>query len=377
LRLLSKGLTIIKNHQLRVSGGLSGSVSVMTVILLVLGILFTGAGIVLVGFAVPINASALGQTFIISGTVAIVGGCVLVGLASALTQLARIAASLKEKPVSRTGRVAAAVQRAEEIFPDPRVLDEFQPEPRLAQVQVSQSHIAPNLGQGHIAHSPVSQALPGDLRLPEPVIADSVAAPAAAMPASSSAVASASALERLRATMARPSPTTDLDNVPLSPNGGQHPTAPVLDPQVLETAPSPRPVEPAPRGGSSDTTAKEPRLDFLFRPRPSRPAPSESFDALWPRRGARSAAEPAKIEDGGTMTAVAPPPAPLEDRRSSARVAGTIEESRPNVAILKSGVVDGMAYTLYADGSIEAQLPQGTVRFGSIAELRAHIENNS
>jgi hypothetical protein len=46
-------------------------------------------------------------------------------------------------------------------------------------------------------------------------------------------------------------------------------------------------------------------------------------------------------------------------------------------AILKSGVVDGMAYTLYADGSIEAQLPQGTVRFGSIAELRSHIENNS
>ena len=33
-----------------------------------------------------------------------------------------------------------------------------------------------------------------------------------------------------------------------------------------------------------------------------------------------------------------------------------------------------MAYTLYPDGSIEAQLPQGTVRFGSIAELRAHIE---
>ena len=47
------------------------------------------------------------------------------------------------------------------------------------------------------------------------------------------------------------------------------------------------------------------------------------------------------------------------------------------MAILKSGVVDGMAYTLYADGSIEAQLPQGTVRFGSIAELRAHIENNA
>jgi hypothetical protein len=53
------------------------------------------------------------------------------------------------------------------------------------------------------------------------------------------------------------------------------------------------------------------------------------------------------------------------------------EREPRSVAILKSGVVDGMAYTLYADGSIEAQLPHGTVRFGSIAELRAHIENNS
>ena len=44
------------------------------------------------------------------------------------------------------------------------------------------------------------------------------------------------------------------------------------------------------------------------------------------------------------------------------------------VAILKSGVVDGMGYTLYVDGSIEAELPQGTLRFASIDELRAHLE---
>jgi hypothetical protein len=36
-----------------------------------------------------------------------------------------------------------------------------------------------------------------------------------------------------------------------------------------------------------------------------------------------------------------------------------------------------MAYTLYADGSIEANLPEGTVRFSSIAELRAHIESSA
>ena len=43
----------------------------------------------------------------------------------------------------------------------------------------------------------------------------------------------------------------------------------------------------------------------------------------------------------------------------------------------KSGVVDGMAYTLYTDGSIEAKLPEGTIKFGSVAELRAHIKSNS
>jgi hypothetical protein len=73
--------------------------------------------------------------------------------------------------------------------------------------------------------------------------------------------------------------------------------------------------------------------------------------------------------------AAAAPEAPPE-RRADADFDAPPNDPRP-AAILKSGVVDGMAYTLYADGSIEAQLPQGTVRFGSIAELRAHIENSS
>ena len=47
------------------------------------------------------------------------------------------------------------------------------------------------------------------------------------------------------------------------------------------------------------------------------------------------------------------------------------------LTVLKSGIVDGMAYTLYSDGSIEAQLPQGLLRFGSISELRAHIEQDT
>ena len=49
-------------------------------------------------------------------------------------------------------------------------------------------------------------------------------------------------------------------------------------------------------------------------------------------------------------------------------------EDQPQVTVLKSGVVDGMAYSLYSDGSIEAQMPEGMMRFASINELRAHLD---
>ena len=47
------------------------------------------------------------------------------------------------------------------------------------------------------------------------------------------------------------------------------------------------------------------------------------------------------------------------------------------MTVLKSGVVDGMAYSLYSDGSIEAQMPEGMMRFASIDELRAHLDQRS
>ena len=70
--------------------------------------------------------------------------------------------------------------------------------------------------------------------------------------------------------------------------------------------------------------------------------------------------------------------APARDTFSPAPRRADPEAQKPRaVAILKSGVVDGMGYTLYVDGSIEAELPQGTLRFASINELRSHLEKNS
>ncbi|HXO69043.1 MAG TPA: DUF308 domain-containing protein, partial [Bradyrhizobium sp.] len=59
------------------------------------------------------------------------------------------------------------------------------------------------------------------------------------------------------------------------------------------------------------------------------------------------------------------------------RPAPTVRTEEPEpapVTVLKSGVVDGMAYSLYSDGSIEAQMPEGMMRFASIDELRAHLD---
>jgi hypothetical protein len=75
------------------------------------------------------------------------------------------------------------------------------------------------------------------------------------------------------------------------------------------------------------------------------------------RRGGRA---PSNFTEANAGADRYPPPARREDR--------------PGVTILKSGVVDGMAYSLYSDGSIEAQMPEGMMRFASIDDLRAHLD---
>lgn len=45
----------------------------------------------------------------------------------------------------------------------------------------------------------------------------------------------------------------------------------------------------------------------------------------------------------------------------------------PGVTVLKSGTIGGMSYKLFSDGSIEADLPDGTLRFASLQDLREHV----
>jgi len=99
-------------------------------------------------------------------------------------------------------------------------------------------------------------------------------------------------------------------------------------------------------------------------------APAKGFEDAWPtterpraeafRRAARA---PTTFQEPAAEEQLIPeryvPPAPAE-------TAG--------VTVLKSGTVDGMSYSLYSDGSIEAQMPEGMMRFSSIDELRDHLD---
>lgn len=292
----------------------------MSVILFILGSVVTGAGIVAIGFGIPINEFNLGNTLIVSGTIGFAAGLILIGLAAAVDQLSQIAKALRVRPATRPQ-------------PQPAELAAVRPPPPQAPMPAP----APAPAQA----KPAAPAPPRN-----PIFAK--AEPPEAEPSSE---VSSSAIERLRSSLTRKGGESPAENDAAAPMAPAAPAAAASGSGSNGATPPTNPAGEAPR---------KPPLDFLFRAK--REPQAEPFDAVWPKRGPRRGDEPAPDASTGRTSELLP--------------AADLDEARPT-AILKSGVVDGMAYTLYVDGSIEAQLPQGTVRFGSIAELRSHIENNS
>lgn len=94
------------------------------------------------------------------------------------------------------------------------------------------------------------------------------------------------------------------------------------------------------------------------------PKTADPFESAWPQaekaRPGRDAPSPEEDSDAAE---------PARERFQPPRRADA-----SSVTVVKSGVVDSMAYSLYSDGSIEAQMPEGMVRFASIDELRAHLD---
>ena len=347
----------------------------MSVLLLILGIVVAAAGVVAIGFGIPLNEFTLGTTLISGGATALTGGFVLIGLSAVVAELARLADGLG-KTGARSPQRSSALEPGVPAFPatpvPPPVAVPAPRQPGSAMPMPPRPRPDAPIRDVSGRDGPSRDVRPAPSHQPSP----------------SSVDVSAAAIERLRSTIPRTEspqveapPAGHAEEAPLSPNGGANPYAPPGRPRPESEAPEPR-VAPDERAGGAVEALKASRLDFLFRSKAARPAQqAESFESIWPAdaRPGRNAAAPATTSHAADQPSSAPPaqqvhppPAPVEP--SSAQ-----DRARPAASptILKSGVVDGMAYTLYTDGSIEAKLPEGTIRFGSVAELRAHIESSS
>src|SRR5215475_808968 len=93
----------------------------MYALLLVLSLVCTAVGVFAIGFGIPNHEFGLGNTLIVSGSVAIVGGMITFGLAVAVRQLRRIAdamarpmqvAAPRRQPIPETAEGAPAPRRA-------------------------------------------------------------------------------------------------------------------------------------------------------------------------------------------------------------------------------------------------------------------------
>jgi hypothetical protein len=303
----------------------------MYVVVLVLGLLAVIGGLAGVGFGFTIKEFSLGGTLFITGTTAVVGGLVMIAIAGAIRELRRIAQALASRPAQ-----APRVPRPGELL-DPYAPGAFRS--GMAPTRMPPSPLPPPPYDGPPrADRPLQSRMAGEGSVPG----------AQSQPAEV------------------PPVVEDADAIPLSPH--EPPRAPMFAPPASGAGPEPDAAAP-------ETDRREPAEPPEDRVRPL------PFDSIWPPRQHDPHAPTDEPERGvmaerdgdaeaGARAAADEPTVPGE----AAAPASDQAEAPRAVSILKSGVVDGMAYTLYSDGSIEAELPSGTLRFASINELRQHLE---
>jgi hypothetical protein len=295
----------------------------MYAFLLLLGAVITAAGLGLVASGVSIQDHTFDATNVLPAMIAVIGGCILIGLSFVVRALQRVERALMARPMPRPARLGEigstalpTTQSSEEaariLFPTkPKAQSYLQPVPPAARP------------------APAAGKLPEALRDAVPLVVEE----------------------------------TDASMLPKAPVR--------VDDENGDVDHS---VSGRPNGSVQVKTA--PRFTVASRPARKPLQPQDTmFNNLWPMAPAAAPAPKADLSPAVKLQ-VAPPVADSSEPTPKAPPAEVRHDGPAPVSVLKSGVVEGMAYTLYSDGSIEAQLPGGMVRFGSITELRNHIEKN-
>jgi hypothetical protein len=134
----------------------------------------------------------------------------------------------------------------------------------------------------------------------------------------------------------------------LSPESFPEPALEDLDEPAAEIVPEPElEIAPAPEPEPRPAPEPEPEPEPHPVPEPATEIPHEPFAET--------------VHEGATEPA-APEPAP---------------DTPPKPEIVGHYDAQGAHYTLYADGSIEAETPHGVYRFASMAELKRFIEGQA
>jgi hypothetical protein len=293
----------------------------MIIALLIAGIAFVLAGALGIFLGIPVKEFSFGNTLIVAGVITGCTGLLTLGLAAVVRELKQIAGLLDSN--------AVAV-----------------PSPAVAATPRNQPPESPGFSSNRDQASPPPPDSPTPPWLEETVARERgrnepPSGPASAPPAEATPLA-----RQQRRNLMFSSSRME---------GGGRAETRVTDLSAPDPRPAPPPFSPA------------------VKPAESSPPP---FEGTWsPSERGRNTEAPPQRRAGRMPPALTEPAAgPSGTDRPAA--AGR-EENRPAVTVIKSGIVDGMAYSLYSDGSIEAQMPEGMMRFGSIDELRAHLDQRS
>jgi len=294
----------------------------MYAFLLLLGAVITAAGLGVVASGVSIQDHTFDATNVTPALIAVIGGCILIGLSFVVRALQRVERTLtmRQMPrLPRPGEIGSAAALA--VQPSEPARIPFPAKPKTGAVSQPVSAGA--------RPASVAGKSPEVLQEPVPLVAEE----------------------------------SDVSILPKSPVQLDEEPGEVRPNAVGRTNGTAQ-VKTAPRVGVGVRGVNQP-----LRPKDS------IFTTLWPKTPASAPAPEVKVATAVQVQAVPPPAAQPGNTQESPAEAR--QDAPAGVSILKSGVVEGMAYTLYSDGSIEAQLPTGTVRFGSITELRNHIEKSA
>ena len=297
----------------------------MAFVMLVAAIGLVLAGLLAIGFGVPIKEFSTGNTLIMTGVMGVCSGAIMLALWMVVRELKNIARRLGAGAPQARGDAAVRPVLPPGLVRDPEPADSGFPFGRDQPVAPSGSTEPP-------APPPPWQdeTVLRDHPIPGPMFPEDAAAPPLPPPdpkPKRNLFSSTSRKERER---------------------GQARTSEPFPPDFL----------------SADLRPKPP---VLPPPSEAAEAPPPPFEDSWPRTERWKPGDIPTSRRGPRMSSK-----PVETNGTSAR-----NEDQPAATVLKSGIVDGMAYSLYSDGSIEAQMPEGMMRFGSIDELRAHLDQRS